>query len=130
MPEAATLSFHLLRPLWPLALIPLAIVFVVLLRRQSAGAQWGRVTAPPLLTHLIVRPRRGRHIDPLYLVAAALVLGIVALSGPTWRRELPPFVEDKAPLMIALAVGSSMSGTDVAPSRLARAKQKISDLLT
>jgi len=129
MPEAATLSFHLLRPLWLLALIPLAIVFVVLLRRQSAGAQWGRVIAPHLLTHLIVRPRRGRHIDPLYLVAAALALGIVALSGPTWRRELPPFVEDKAPLMIALAVGSSMSATDVAPSRLERAKQKISDLL-
>ncbi|HEV2156227.1 VWA domain-containing protein [Bradyrhizobium sp.] len=130
MPEAATLSFHLLRPLWLLALIPLAIVFVVLLRRQSAGAQWGRVIAPHLLTHLIVRPPRGRHIDPLYLVAAALALGIVALSGPTWRRELPPFVEDKAPLMIALAVGSSMSATDVAPSRLERAKQKISDLLT
>lgn len=129
MPEAATMSFHLLRPLWLLALIPLAIVFAVLLRRRSAGAQWGSVIAPHLLTHLIVRPQRGRHIDPLYLVAGALTLGIVALSGPTWRRELPPFVEDKAPLMIALAVGSSMSGTDVAPSRLERAKQKISDLL-
>jgi Ca-activated chloride channel family protein len=33
------------------------------------------------------------------------------LSGPTWRRELPPFVEDKAPLMIALAVSSSMGRT-------------------
>src|SRR5262249_58862855 len=56
-------------------------------------------------------------------------LGIIALSGPTWRRELPPFVEDKAPLMIALAVGSSMGQTDVAPSRLERGKQKIRDLL-
>ena len=33
-----------------------------------------------------------------------MVLGIIALSGPTWRRELPPFVEDKAPLMIVLAL--------------------------
>ena len=41
-------------------------------------------------------------INPVYLVAAAMMLGILALSGPTWRRELPPFVEDKAPLMIAL----------------------------
>ena len=81
MPEVATMSFHLLRPLWLLALIPLAIVFAVLLRRRSAGAQWGRVIAPHLLTHLIVRPQRGRHIDPLYLVAGALTLGIVALSG-------------------------------------------------
>lgn len=129
MHEAAAMSFHLLRPLWLLALIPLAAVFIVLRRRQDVSAQWGGVIAPHLLTHLIVRPQRGRHINPLYLVAAAMMLGIVALSGPTWRRELPPFVEDKAPLMIALAVGSSMSETDVAPSRLERAKQKIRDLL-
>jgi len=57
------------------------------------------------------------------------VLGIVALSGPTWRRELPPFVEDKAPLMIVLALSSSMDQGDVAPTRLERAKQKIQDLL-
>jgi Ca-activated chloride channel family protein len=129
MHDAATTTFHLLRPLWLLALIPLAAVFALLLRRQSAGAQWGGVIAPHLLKHLIVQPDRGRSINPLYLVAAAMLLGIIALSGPTWRRELPPFVEDKAPLMIALAVGSSMSESDVAPSRLERAKQKISDLL-
>lgn len=46
MHDAATMSFHLLRPLWLLALIPLAVVLVVLLRRQSASAQWGGVIAP------------------------------------------------------------------------------------
>jgi Ca-activated chloride channel family protein len=123
------MSFHFLRPLWLLGLIPLAIAVAVLLRRQDVRAQWGGVIAPHLLTHLIVRPGRGRHVDPVYLVATAMMLGIIGLSGPTWRRELPPFVEDKAPLMIALAVGSSMNETDVAPSRLERAKQKVRDLL-
>ena len=66
---------------------------------------------------------------PLYLVASGLVISIVALSGPTWRRELPPFVEDKAPLMIALSVAPSMNESDVAPTRLERAKQKVRDLL-
>jgi Ca-activated chloride channel homolog len=56
-------------------------------------------------------------------------VSIVALAGPTWRRELPPFVEDKAPLMIALSVSPSMNERDVAPSRLERAKQKVRDLL-
>ncbi|MCK1740481.1 VWA domain-containing protein [Bradyrhizobium sp. 139] len=129
MLDAATMSFHLLRPLWLIALIPVAAVFALLLWRQSARAQWGGVIAPHLLDHLVVQPGRGRSVNPLYLVAAAMTIGIVALSGPTWRRELPPFVEDKAPLMIALAVGSSMSASDVAPSRLERAKQKIADLL-
>ncbi|XIA65268.1 VWA domain-containing protein [Bradyrhizobium sp. TZ2] len=129
MHDVATISFHLLRPLWLIALIPVAAVFALLLWRQSVRAQWGGVIAPHLLSHLIVQPGRGRSVNPLYLVSTGMTLGIIALSGPTWRRELPPFVEDKAPLMIALAVGSSMSESDVAPSRLERAKQKIRDLL-
>ncbi|MFT4119710.1 VWA domain-containing protein [Bradyrhizobium sp.] len=127
MPDA--LQFHLLRPLWLLALIPVAVVFVWIRWRQSPQAQWGGVIAPHLLSHLVVQPGTARGVSPLYLVAAGLALGIVALSGPTWRRELPPFVEDKAPLMIALALAASMGESDVAPTRLERAKQKIRDLL-
>ena len=129
MHDAANIPFHLLRPLWLLALIPVAAIFGMLLWRQNPRAQWGGVIAPHLLQHLIVQPGQGRGVSPLYLVTAGLVLGIVALSGPTWRRELPPFVEDKAPLMIVLALSSSMDQADVAPTRLERAKQKIRDLL-
>jgi Ca-activated chloride channel homolog len=130
MPEAADISFHLLRPLWLVALVPVAAVMLLVLWRQSPQAQWGGVIAPHLLRNLIVQPdSRSRGIPPVYLVATGMALGIIALSGPTWRRELPPFVENKAPLMIALAVTSSMNQTDVAPSRLERAKQKIRDLL-
>ncbi|QIO31797.1 VWA domain-containing protein [Bradyrhizobium sp. 1(2017)] len=129
MHDAVALPFHLLRPWWLLGLIPVVAIFAVLLWRQNVRAQWGAVIAPHLLDHLIVQPGRGRSVNPLYLVAAGMVLGIVGMSGPAWRRELPPFVEDKAPLMVVLAVGSSMNGTDVAPSRLERAKQKIGDLL-
>ena len=129
MHDVAATAFHLLRPWWLIALVPLAAMSALLLWRHNVRAQWGRVIAPHLLDHLIVQPQRGWSINPIYLVAGAMALGIVALAGPTWRRELPPFVEDKAPLMIALAVGSSMNQTDVAPSRLERAKQKIRDLL-
>jgi Ca-activated chloride channel homolog len=130
MHDAASIPFHLLRPLWLLALIPVAAIFAMLLWRQNPRAQWGGVIAPHLLQHLVVQPGQGRGVNPLYLVTAGLVLGTVALSGPTWRRELPPFVEDKAPLMIVLALSTSMNQADVAPTRLERAKQKISDLLS
>jgi Ca-activated chloride channel family protein len=130
MHDAAGITFHLLRPLWLVALVPVAAVMLLVLWRQSPQAQWGGVIAPHLLKNLIVQPGGSRGVRPIYLVAAGMALGIIALSGPTWRRELPPFVEDKAPLMIALAVGSSMGKTDVAPSRLERGKQKIRDLLT
>jgi Ca-activated chloride channel homolog len=129
MHDVAAISFHLLRPLWVLALIPVVAVLLLVRWRQSVRAQWGGVIAPHLLKHLIVQPGGSRGISPLYLVGTGMALGIIALSGPTWRRELPPFVEDKAPLMIAIAASSSMGQTDVAPSRLERAKQKVRDLL-
>lgn len=129
MHDMATIPFHFLRPLWLLALLPVAIVTLMVRRRDSITARWSGVIAPHLLKSLIVEPSQSWGIAPVHLVATGMVLGIIALSGPTWRRELPPFVEDQAPLMIALAVSSSMGRPDVAPSRLERAKQKIRDLL-
>jgi von Willebrand factor type A domain len=128
--DIATIPFHFLRPLWLFALLPVAAVVLLVHRRESIAARWGGVIAPHLLKNLIVAPSRSWGISPVYLVAAGMALGIVAMSGPTWRRELPPFVEDKAPLMIALSVSSSMGRTDVAPSRLERGRQKIRDLLS
>lgn len=130
MPDVAAIPLHLLRPQWLIALAPVIAILWLVLWRQRAETQWGGVVASHLLKHLIVRPGRKWSIDPAWLVAAGMTLGILALSGPTWRRELPPFVEDKAPLMIALSLSSSMARTDVAPSRIERAKQKIRDLLT
>jgi Ca-activated chloride channel homolog len=129
MPDALPFDFHFLRPLWLTALMPVAVIVLLVIRRQRPEAQWGDLIAPNLLKHLLVQPARRWRINPLYLVASGLVVSIVALAGPTWRRELPPFVEDKAPLMIALSVAPSMNELDVAPSRLERAKQKVRDLL-
>ena len=128
MPDPVAM-FHLLRPWWLAALVPTALILLLILRRERGDLQWAGTIAPNLLKHMVVAPPRRFHVRPVWLVAAALALGIVALSGPSWRRELPPFVEDKAPLMIALDVAASMGGADVAPSRLERAKQKIRDLL-
>lgn len=125
----AVLAFHLLRPWWLIAIIPAALILWLIIRRERGDLQWNGAVSPHLLKHMIVTPDLVRRIRPVYLVFAALVAGIIALAGPTWRRELPPFVEDKAPLMIGLDVSASMGQTDVAPSRLERGKQKIRDLL-
>jgi len=129
MLEQAIAAFHFLRPWWLLALVPTALILFVITRRDSVDLQWRGVIAPNLLKHMIVTPQRRWHIKPAYLVGLALALGIIAVAGPTWRREPPPFVEDKAPLMIAVDVSASMGRSDVAPTRLERAKQKIRDLL-
>jgi Ca-activated chloride channel family protein len=63
------------------------------------------------------------------LLVAVLVLGILALAGPTWQREPSPFSEDEAPLVIAMELSPSMTVTDIQPSRLERGKQKVRDLM-
>nr|WP_277602496.1 VWA domain-containing protein [Parahaliea mediterranea] len=49
--------------------------------------------------------------------------------GPSWRQQASPLQQDQSALVVLLDVSESMSQRDVQPSRLARAKQKVSDLL-
>lgn len=56
-------------------------------------------------------------------------MAAIALAGPTWQKELSPFQDDEAGLMILLKVSETMKSTDVQPSRLERSKLKIRDLL-
>ena len=130
MPELQQLAdFHFLRPwvLWGLLLW--AVLFLILRRRQSAVEQWKGVVAPHLLEHLVV-PTPGRAwLRPYHLVFGVLLLTIFALAGPAWEREAPPFVEDTAPLVIALDLSPEMDAIDIQPSRVERAKQKIRDLI-
>jgi len=122
-------SFHFLRPLW-LLIIPFALLIYFLHSfREDIRARWKRVIAPELLEHLIVK-RAGRWtIRPIHMVCLALVLSSLALAGPAWRREKPPFAEDKAPLVIALDLSQTMDAIDLDPTRLERAKLKVRDLL-
>jgi Ca-activated chloride channel family protein len=63
------------------------------------------------------------------LIALGWLLTIVAVAGPTWRHEPSPFADDAAALAIVVRVSPSMTTEDVQPSRLARATQKVHDLL-
>lgn len=122
-------EFHFLRPAW-LMLLPLAIAFYwALLERHSAERIWRGVIAPHLLNHLTLNRASGWRLEPRLTMTLALALAGFALAGPTWQREPPPFVEDQAPLIIALDLSPSMNSVDVQPTRLIRAKQKIRDLL-
>lgn len=122
-------AFAFLRPLALLALLPLAALWLIL-RRQDAAAPGPELQiAPHLRAALTIgRERRGRLRAPDLLIAAAALMTLAA-AGPAWRPAPAPFVAETAPLLVALDLSPSMTGTDVAPSRLERGKQKIRDLI-
>ncbi|SAK44875.1 Tetratricopeptide repeat protein [Caballeronia hypogeia] len=121
-------AFHFLRPLWLLLLIPAVLLPFVWLRRNDVRARWRNLIAPRLLEHLIVGDGARRGVQPVHTLAALIALGAIAIAGPTWQQERPPFDQDKAPLVVVLELARSMDAADIAPTRIERAKQKVLDL--
>lgn len=56
-------------------------------------------------------------------------LAILSLAGPAWEKRPQPVFKDKSALVIALDLSNSMDAADIKPSRLTRAKHKITDIL-
>src|SRR5262245_38742835 len=101
-------DFHFLRPLWLLGLLGAAALAWTISRRSDPRSRWQGMIAPHLLEHLLVGQRGLQRLRPLHLTVALIALGSLAAAGPTWRRERPPFLEDLAPLAIALDLGRTM----------------------
>ncbi|MDI7863109.1 VWA domain-containing protein [Rhizobiaceae bacterium n13] len=122
-------DFHFLRPWWLLAVIAAALLVWQLGRQSDMRARWRNLIAPNLLDHLLIDRGRTGGLRPVHLIGAILALSGIAAAGPTWERERPPFVEDTAPLAIAIDLGQTMNATDISPSRVERAKLKVQDIL-
>ena len=122
-------QFHFLRP-WALVLIVPAILLWLASRSAADSTRrWARVIDPDLLKLLTVGgPSRWRLL-PHDLLLAGWIVATLAIAGPSWQREPSPFADAERPVMIVLRVAPSMMTTDLAPTRLDRARQKIADLL-
>lgn len=122
-------NFHFLRPAWLLlALLGLLLPLIWQRSRDLQRRLRGNI-APHLLPHLLLTPTDPHRVRPVHLVCALLVLGAVAVAGPTWRQDRPEFLENRAPLIIAVDLSPSMDTADVPPTRLTAAKHKLHDLV-
>jgi Ca-activated chloride channel family protein len=126
---AALHAFHFLRPWALLAILPAFPIWLMLRRANNTTGCWRRVIDPVLLKALTVEGERSGTVSPADAALALWIVAALAVSGPTWRREPPPFADSESPAMIVLRVTPSMTNSDLEPSRLERARQKISDLL-
>mgnify|MGYP000477634756 CR=1 FL=1 len=122
-------EFHFLRPLWALLFIPFGVFGFVQFKRVQRKKVWQGAIAKHLLVALTLPGDGRRLLSPLTFFVMAMCVFIVLLMGPSWAREPSPFESDNAVLYIALDVSNSMTASDIQPSRLVRAKQKMSDLL-
>ncbi|MFZ1725556.1 MAG: VWA domain-containing protein [Albidovulum sp.] len=125
-------TFHFLRPEWLFALIPAALIIALALRRMSDADRggWATMVDSHLLRHLAVTgPATPGYRVWVASLAAALIAAVLAMAGPTWQKLPTPVYGGSEPTVIVLSLAQSMNGTDMVPSRLARAGHKLRDML-
>lgn len=122
--------FHFLRPWW-LLLLPLSLyLYWHLQSRRQGAADWRKVCDPQLLAWLTRKDKGGISSRwPMRLLLLAWLLGILAVSGPTWERLENEGMIKQWPRVLVLDLSAAMLATDLAPNRLQQARFKLADIL-
>jgi Ca-activated chloride channel family protein len=123
-------EFHFLRPLALLLLLALPLFWLAWRHGRSDAGAWRAAVDAHLLPHLIERIDGGPGRAGLWLAAALWTLACCALAGPAWEREPMPLYRNQAARVLALELAPTMLAQDEKPSRLARARFKLDDILT
>lgn len=120
---------HFIRPYWLFALLPFFWLFWRMRVLKANSGLWQSVCDAELLPHVLIDRPLQRQRWPWVLYGLSGLLAIIALAGPTWERLPVPVFRNDSALVIALDLSRSMDATDIKPSRLERARFKITDIL-
>jgi Ca-activated chloride channel family protein len=115
-------DFHFLYP-WRLLGLIVAALLVFLPHAQASA--WRRIMDKPFANALII----GRNKRLTQVLPWLFGLGVIALAGPTWQRELPAALTPESNVMVVLQQDLAMYAQDLAPSRNERMQSKISALM-
>jgi Ca-activated chloride channel family protein len=130
MPES---GLHFARPEWLFALLGLlpVLAWLILSVTRPSKGPIHRYADPHLLPHLTgvrdleVNERWSRFVR----WALLWILAVIAMAGPRWDfTDIQAFAPG-SDLVILLDISRSMNVADVPPSRLARARQEVQDLV-
>lgn len=112
-------DFHFLRPWWLLALVPVALLLVLLFLHRKANSPWHQLIASHLQPVLLgARLLRKKQPLALPLLALCWLLTTLALAGPTWQKLPQPAFALKKATVLVMDMSMSMRATDMAPNRL------------
>lgn len=122
-------QFHFLRPQALFLFAPLLLVVVILIIGNHEPQKWKQLISSVLRPYLFVQGSRSAMWLPLAFFVLMLSLAILGIAGPTWRRTVVPGQKVQAVVLVVMDLSASMDATDIPPSRIERAKLKLSDFL-
>ncbi|MCC2604527.1 vWA domain-containing protein [Planctobacterium marinum] len=123
-------NFHFLRPLWLLALLPLAVLVLSLRKQARSQSGWQGVLANHLYNNLISGEATKGVTPPWGLLFCGWMIACLALAGPTWERLPQPVYQVSKGKVVMLDMSMSMRAEDIKPNRLARTRYKAMDLVS
>jgi len=122
-------ELHFLRPMWALALIPLALLIYGLSRQSGRANYWQAVCDPHLLAHLSHVLGQGSRRWGLWAIALCGSLCIFILAGPSWQRLSQVAYQKQFGQVVVVDLSAAMMAKDLKPNRLSRAKFVLRDFL-
>ncbi len=122
-------QIHFLRADWFFAFIPLLIYLFLYLTKSSNSKNWQSIIDPQLQPFVLEKNNHKQNRYPVFLIFIAASLCITALAGPVYKKLPQPVYQEKSALVVLLDLSQSMDATDIKPSRLARAKLELLDIL-
>ncbi len=122
--------FKFLYPQWLFALIPLALLLWFSFRSNGNSNAWEKVIDAKLLPILLQGKDTKTGTLAKILLALGWLISVVALADPVWEKISRPVFQTNTARVIVLDLSNSMLISDLKPSRLARARFKIEDILS
>lgn len=123
-------QLHLLRPWWLVALLLVPLLAWRLRARARRRSGWQQAVDAHLLPHLLepATPATGGSLGPR-LALLGLALAVLALAGPSFRKQAQPLWQSRQPLVVAVDLSRAALARDLPPTRLAQARAKLASLL-
>ena len=118
-----------LRADWFLAFIPLLIYVFLYYSKTNTSKNWQAIIDPQLQAFVLEKNNNKQKRYPIFLVFIAVSLCITALAGPVYKKLPQPVYQEQSALVVLLDLSQSMDSADIKPSRLARAKLELLDIL-
>lgn len=122
-------SFHLLRPFWLLALLPLAWLLYRWYRNESQRNEWRNQIDDSLLPHVVTGYSTPVAKAAVIVPAILWLLAVIALAGPSWEKLPAVVYRGLQERVLIVDLSLSMNARDTKPSRLERVQQKLQDIL-
>lgn len=122
-------TFSLMRPWWLLGFVPLVLIGLFMLRSARQASGWEQVV-DPVLHDYVIEPGQDAKSSLRWMLLTGWLLCLVTLCGPVWNKQNMPVYQGQQAQVVLFDLSRSMYTDDIKPSRVARARFKLSDLLS